>query len=109
MTIEQWGSLGELIAAVATIATLGYLALQIRLNAKSAHGATAQAIMENEIASGVFIAQYANIYRRGNESISELDADEAVVYEEIVNIEISQMWSAFSQYQSGLTSFQIEA
>ena len=32
MTIEQLGSLGEIIGAAATIATLAYLAVQIRQN-----------------------------------------------------------------------------
>jgi hypothetical protein len=32
MTISEWGAVGELIAAVATIATLIYLALQLRQN-----------------------------------------------------------------------------
>ena len=35
MTIQDLGSLGELIAAVVTVATLAYLALQIRQNTKS--------------------------------------------------------------------------
>ena len=30
MTVEQLGSIGELIAAIATVATLGYLGVQIR-------------------------------------------------------------------------------
>ena len=30
MTIQDLGSLGELIAAVATVLTLGYLAVQLR-------------------------------------------------------------------------------
>jgi hypothetical protein len=36
MTIEQLGSIGELVAAAATIATLGYLAAQIRARASRA-------------------------------------------------------------------------
>jgi hypothetical protein len=32
VTIQDWGSIGELIAAVATVATLIYLAVQIRAN-----------------------------------------------------------------------------
>ena len=32
MTIQDWGSIGELVAAVATVVTLVYLALQIRAN-----------------------------------------------------------------------------
>jgi hypothetical protein len=35
MTIQDLGSIGELVAALATIATLGYLALQIRQNSES--------------------------------------------------------------------------
>lgn len=40
MTIQDLGSLGELIAAVATIATLGYLAIQIRQNTTSVRAAS---------------------------------------------------------------------
>ena len=36
MTISELGSIGELIGAVATVATLLYLALQIRANTHSA-------------------------------------------------------------------------
>jgi hypothetical protein len=36
VTIQELGSIGELVAAVATVATLGYLALQIRQNTESA-------------------------------------------------------------------------
>ena len=35
MTIQELGSLGELVAAIATVATLGYLALQIRQSSES--------------------------------------------------------------------------
>lgn len=35
MTIQDWGSVGELLAAVATVATLGYLAVQVRQNTQS--------------------------------------------------------------------------
>ena len=35
MTVQDLGSIGELIAALATIATLGYLAIQIRQNSES--------------------------------------------------------------------------
>ena len=35
MTIQDLGSIGELVAAIATVATLAYLAIQIRQNTKS--------------------------------------------------------------------------
>ena len=102
VTIQELGSLGELIAAIATVATLGYLALQIRLNTKSVRGSTAQTIMEHDVALAGLVARHANIYRRGNTSIAELDADERVVYEQIVYVEIAVIWSGFAQYQNGL-------
>jgi len=106
LTLQDLGNIGELIAAIATIATLGYLALQIRQNAKSVQGATAQAIVEQEAAAATLIAQHANIYRRGNASIAELNADERVVYEQIIFVEVAQQWSAFSQHKKGLISQQ---
>ena len=42
MTIQDLGSLGELIAALATVLTLGYLALQLRQNAKALRSQTFQ-------------------------------------------------------------------
>jgi hypothetical protein len=39
MTIEDLGNLGDLIAAIATVATLIYLAQQIRKNSKSVESA----------------------------------------------------------------------
>ena len=102
MTIEDLGNVGDLIAAIATVATLGYLALQIRQNTKSVQGSTAQAIMEHDVAVAGLVAQHPNIYRRGNASIAELDADERVVYEQIVYVEIAVIWSGFAQYQNGL-------
>ena len=40
MSIQELGSLGELVAAIATLATLIYLALQIRHNTNAVAGAT---------------------------------------------------------------------
>ena len=43
MTLQDLGSIGEFVAAIATLATLVYLALQIRQNTKSSRSATYQA------------------------------------------------------------------
>ncbi|MFT7651932.1 MAG: hypothetical protein ACI9UU_001039 [Candidatus Azotimanducaceae bacterium] len=43
MSIQDLGSIGELIAAIATLGTLIYLALQIRQNTKTQQSAIAQA------------------------------------------------------------------
>lgn len=46
MTIQDLGSLGELIAAIATVATLGYLAIQIRQNTRSLRASSRLAAMQ---------------------------------------------------------------
>jgi hypothetical protein len=104
LTLEDIGNIGELIAAIATIATLAYLALQIRLNTKSNQASTICAWFERESTISIFIAQHANIYRRGNANIEDLNEDEAVVYMEIVYLQIGDVFSGTVQYNNGLLS-----
>ena len=47
MTIQDLGSLGELIAAIATVATLIYLALQIRQNTRATQTSSFHAIYDS--------------------------------------------------------------
>ena len=104
MTLNDLGNIGELVAAIATVATLGYLAIQIRQNTKAIRGSAAETVMQSEISAAALIIEHANVYRRGNADISELDPDERVMYEELIYIEFSQHWSAFTQYRAGLMS-----
>ena len=102
MTIEDLGNLGELIAAIATVGTLAYLALQIRQNSKSVQGTTMQSLLALEVATFSLIAQHANVYRCGCANISDLNDDERVVFEQIVSSKMSLFTSGFAQYQKGL-------
>ncbi len=76
MTIQELGSLGELIAAIATVATLFYLALQIRQNT-TALGHTAQrAIVEDSNSWRANLIQdpeIAELYRKGLLDPNSLD------------------------------------
>lgn len=47
MTVQEWGSVGELVAAVATVATLVYLATQIRYARLAASDASRHARAES--------------------------------------------------------------
>lgn len=44
MTIQDLGNLGELIEALATVATIGYLAMQVRQNTRALRSSTFQNI-----------------------------------------------------------------
>ena len=47
MTIQDWGSIGEILGAIATIATLIYLATQIRQNTKQLEAGASITLVEN--------------------------------------------------------------
>jgi hypothetical protein len=102
LTIQDLGSLGELIAAIATIATLVYLARQIGQNAKSVQASSAQSLMHLEVSTFALVAQHAEVYQRGNTSVTDLNPVEEVVYEQLVSAVMSLMVSGFIQYQNGL-------
>ena len=102
MTIEDLGNIGDLIAAIATVVTLLYLAQQIRRSTKSVEGTSSHAIVELEISTFALKAQYANVYRRGCANILELDDDERVIFEQVVSSEMSLFSAAFIQVQNGL-------
>lgn len=63
MTIQDLGSLGELVAAIATVATLVYLALQIRHNTSvgRATGTSAQVTVLNDF--NFMLMQNPELYR----------------------------------------------
>jgi hypothetical protein len=76
LTIQELGSLGELIAAIATVVTLIYLATQIRHNNKALAEATSgqlnasYASINSRISSD---AQFAELFIRGRNDIESLD------------------------------------
>ncbi len=45
MDWEALGAIGEMVGAIAVVATLGYLAIQLRQNTKSVHANTHQQIL----------------------------------------------------------------
>jgi hypothetical protein len=99
---EAIGSLAEGLGAVGVIATVIYVALQIRRSSEAVRGSTEHALISQEMTLAALIAEHANIYRRGGENIDELDADEVVVFEQLVIASMALLYSAFAQYKRGL-------
>ncbi len=56
MTIQDLGSIGEFVAAIATLATLVYLAVQIRQNTASVRSASAKQILQGIAEFNQFIS-----------------------------------------------------
>jgi len=95
-------AIAEILGAIGVVATVIYLAFQIRQNTKSIQGSTEQALMNHEMETFTLIAQHASVYRRGCASLSDLDADEVVVFEHLVLAVMSQMYSAYVQFGRNL-------
>ena len=76
MTIQDLGSVGELVAAVATVVTLAYLATQIRQNTRSVRATGAVSFAETNSALNLLLCQdyeASKVYFGGLAGTLELD------------------------------------
>ena len=83
MTLQDLGSLGEFVAAIATLATLVYLAVQIRQNTLAVRAGSHQAVSDSFIAVNSWVARdpsLARIYRVGIDNLDDLSEDERVQF-----------------------------
>jgi len=83
MNLEDLGNLGELIAAIATLGTLIYLALQIKQNSESVRVTAGQAILSSlndalQMASSS--SQAARVLVLGQTDFDKLPEDEKAQY-----------------------------
>ena len=105
MTIEQWGAIGEIIGALAVVASLVYLAVQIRQNTKQlAHSmkATELAAFERNVDSGnrtreLFILHpdVYDLYSRGIKSYKALDTADRTRFGMILSNIFSSLQGAY--------------
>ena len=74
MTIQDMGSIGELVAGFATVLTLIYLAIQIRRNASATHAASFHAISDSMNQINLVIAQNSALSRIWISGVVDRDA-----------------------------------
>ncbi len=83
MTIQDLGSIGEVVAAIATVATLGYLALQIRQNTTTMRGATHEVAVEHLTAVILALSSdssLAAIISQGSRDFASLSYEERLQF-----------------------------
>ena len=90
MSIQDLGALGELLAAIATVATLIYLATQIRQNTRSNETNAIDMAMSGyaQVNQTLTDPTIASIYRRGMNDPSCLSDDELVQF-----FAFNRMWT----------------
>ena len=104
MTIQDLGSLGELIAALATVLTLGYLALQLRQNTKVLRSQTfQQSSMDMSLTANAISSdkELASILIKSNESIYALDPIERLMFHFWMLVAIRRFEAIYVQAEYG--------
>ena len=105
MTFEELGGLGEFIGAIAVIASLLYVAIQLRQNTRSLRTASFQAVVQNASQDTRLLAQDAEVvalYLRGCESYSGLDPVEKLRFHSLM---LNTLWGfevSLSLHEEGI-------
>ena len=105
MTIQDLGSLGEFVAAIATLVTLVYLALQIRQNTRTVRTSTYQAVLDSSRSDTELILAHPHlerIYRLGRRDTNKLTDDERPVFRMLLGQLLLNYEIMFLQHQHGV-------
>ena len=104
MSLEDLGNIGELVAAIGVIASLVYLAVQIRQNTQTVRASTFQAISDSA-QSRLFALQNvenARVWRIGMSEPMKLNEDERMLYILMIATTARGWDNLYYQHRSGL-------
>ncbi len=105
MSIQEWAALAEIIGAVAVVASLIYLAVQVRQNTHELSmslRSTELAAFERNVESGIRIREIfilnpeiLELYARGGKSYADLDEDEKLRFDMVLRNVFSALQGAY--------------
>lgn len=108
MTIQEWGAIGEIIGGVAVVASLVYLAMQIRQNTRQVSlsmKATDLAAFERNVASGnrvrkmfILSPEITGLYMRGLSHSRDLSDAEKLRFDMILSNVFSEFQGAYVRH-----------
>lgn len=104
MTIQDWGAIGEIVGAIATVATLIYLATQLRQNTRALQATSMDSTTQtaNEIRASLFMhPEITAIYRKGLQNIEDLDEIDRERFRLIMTNALWAFWNTYAQSQLG--------
>ena len=106
MTIQDLGSIGELVGAIATVATLAYLAVQIRHNTRASRISSLQATLDggrnHTIQPLITTPGHAELFSRGLTSLDSLEPADRVRFTWFVLEAVLQMQNVMQQYDEAI-------
>ncbi len=105
MSIQEWGAIGEIVGGIAVVASLVYLAVQIRQNTRQLAmtiKATELAAFERNVESGNRIREMlitnpdvAELFARGSKSYAQLAAADKLRFDMVLRNMFSGMQGAY--------------
>ena len=105
MSIQEWAALAEIIGAVAVVASLIYLAVQVRQNTHEISlslKSTELAAFERNVESGIRIRELfilnpevLQLYARGGQSFEDLDDNEKLRFDMVLRNVFSALQGAY--------------
>ncbi|GAB5452922.1 MAG: hypothetical protein Hals2KO_32500 [Halioglobus sp.] len=104
MTIQDWGAIGEILGAIATVATLIYLATQLRQNTRALQATSMDSTTQaaNDIRASLFMDRaITEIYRKGLQNIEDLDEIDRERFRLIMTNALWAFWNTYTQSQLG--------
>ncbi len=109
MTIQDLGSLGELVGAVATVATLLYLAVQIRHNTRTVRAANASDALGQQNELALLLGQNPEVAKLYFEGLAgaELDETESRQFQMLIGVWINHSMQSLILEEEGLLSPQL--
>ena len=104
MTLEDLGNIGEFVSAIAVVASLLYLAVQIRQNTKTVRTSTYQAVLDSSHRVNAYLAdpRIEQLYRMGRKDVSQLKEEELAQFRLAVGQIVSLYEGLFLQHQHGV-------
>jgi len=105
MSIQEWAALAEIIGAVAVVASLIYLAVQVRQNTHELSlslKSTELAAFERNVESGIRVRELfilnpevLQLYARGGQSFEDLDDNEKLRFDMVLRNVFSALQGAY--------------
>jgi len=106
VTIQDLGSLGELVAAIATVVTLAYLAVQIRANTNAIRSESRGRISAQTQSYSAVIGgnrETASLFTRGLVDLDSLEVDEQTQFAFLFSMLVNQANDSHHEYRLGIT------
>ena len=110
MNWEALGALAELLAAIAVLPTLVYLALQLRQNTRALQSSTFQDLSATMSLSSEMIAstpEVASLIVRANHGLAELNEEERVRFSFLLMLDFRRLESLYVQNSFGFIDSRI--